>query len=236
MNELNTTKPQGWIKIHRDLANHWCASDPNFLAVWFRLLSEANFKTKKSLINSATVEIKRGQLIFGLNAFSSRSGVSVSKLRRIMKVLEDENMIDRQKTNKFSIISIVSYNKYQDEDRQNAVKQHSNDIQNTTPKEVNNSKKDKKSIIKRKSSYPNDFIPSKDNAETYWKQKSRTDLSYAEQVVKFMSHCKANGKTFVCWQSAWTTWYGNAVDFNKPTQSGNLSTFEMAKKRMEANR
>ena len=229
MTENKTTKPQGWIKIHRDLADHWCASDPNFLAVWFRLLSEANFKTKKSLINSATVEIKRGQLIFGLNAFSSRSGVSVSKLRRIMKVLEDENMIDRQKTNKFSIISIVSYNKYQDEDRQNAVKQHSNDIQNTTPKEVNNSKKDNKSIIKRKSSYPNDFIPNKNNAETYWKQKSRSDLNYEDQVIKFASHCKANGKQFVCWQSAWTTWYGNAVSFSTAPKEKELTTIEKAR-------
>ena len=229
MTENKTTKPQGWIKIHRDLADHWCASDPNFLAVWFRLLSEANFKTKKSLINSTTVEIKRGQLIFGLNAFSSRSGVSVSKLRRIMKVLEDENMIDRQKTNKFSIISIVSYNKYQDDDRQETVKQHSNDIQNTTPKEVNNSKKDNKSIIKRKSSYPNDFIPNKNNAETYWKQKSRSDLNYEDQVIKFTSHCKANGKQFVCWQSAWTTWYGNAVSFSTAPKEKELTTIEKAR-------
>ena len=123
----------------------------------------------------------------------------------------------------------------------NALKNHGKGLANAeangvATKTKTKTKEDKKEKIKRKSSYPNDFIPSKYNAETYWKEKSRTDLSYAEQVVKFMSHCKANGKTFVCWQSAWTTWYGNAVDFNKPTQSNNLSTFEMAKKRMEANR
>ena len=133
----------GWIKIHRDLMNHWCASDPNFLAVWMHLISSANFQTKKSLINSIVVEVKRGQLIFGLNAFSKKSGVSVSKLRRIMKVLESELMISRQKTNKYSIISITKYNDYQVIDKQNTGKKQSNNNQNTTPKEGKEGKEGK---------------------------------------------------------------------------------------------
>ena len=131
----------GFITIDRTLMNHWCSSDPNFLAVWIWLLSDANWKDKKALINSCVVEIKRGQLIFGLNAFSKRSGVSVSKLRKIIDVLISEQMIDRLKTNKYSIITIANYNSYQTVDRQNASKQHSNNIQNATPKQDNNSNK-----------------------------------------------------------------------------------------------
>jgi uncharacterized protein YdaU (DUF1376 family) len=107
-------------------------------------------------------------------------------------------------------------------------------LANATPnaiatKTITKTKEDKKENIKRKSSYPNDFIPSKDNAETYWKQKSRSDLNYEDQVIKFASHCKANGKQFVCWQSAWTTWYGNAVSFSTAPKEKELTTIEKAR-------
>ena len=125
----------GWIKINREIINHWCSNDPSFFAVWIRLLSEANFKTKKTMVNRSPVTIKRGQLIFGLNAFSQKSGVTVSKLRKIIKVLLKEGMIDRQKTNKYSIISITNYEKYQVVDKQTTSRRQADDKQTTTLEE-----------------------------------------------------------------------------------------------------
>jgi len=155
----------GWIKIKRGLLKHWCASDPNFLAVWVHLLADANFETKKTLINSNVVELDRGQLFFGLNAFSKKSGVSVSKLRRVMKVLENEHMIDRQKTNKYSIITITNYHEHQKDDRQNAGKTQANDIQDATPKERQEVKKVKnKDLFDEKTSIEDGFIE-------FWKEK-----------------------------------------------------------------
>lgn len=221
MTENKTTKPLGWLKIHRDLLSHWCSQDPNFLAVWIRLLLEANFETKKTLINYSPIEVKRGDVIFGLNAFSEKSGVSVSKLRRIMKVLEDEGMIDRQKTNKYSIISITNYDQYQLDDRQNAFKQQSDDIQTTTPKETNNYNNNKKTTPispskgKRKTSLSPDFIPSKDNALDFWKKQGRLDLKYSLIADEFLTYCRANAKTYNDWDAAWKTWYCNAVKFQR---------------------
>lgn len=126
----------GWIKIHRALINHWCANEPEALAVWVRLLCEANFEDKKSLINGCLVDVKRGQLVFGLDAFSKKSGVSVMKLRRIISMLESDGMINRQKTSKYSLISIVCYDKHQDDDRQRTGKEQAKNNQITTPKEV----------------------------------------------------------------------------------------------------
>ena len=116
----------------------------------------------------------------------------------------------------------------------NALKNHGKGLANAeangvATKTKTKTKEEKKENIKRKSFYPDDFIPNKNNAETYWKQKSRLDLSYDEQVVKFMSNCKANGKQFVCWQSAWTTWYGNAVSFSTAPKEKELTTIEKAR-------
>lgn len=136
----------GWIKINRDLMKHWCASDPNFLAVWLHLLSTANFENKKALINSRVVSVKRGQLIYGREAFSLRCGVSVAKLRRIMVILDKEGMINQQKTNKYTMISITNYDQYQSVNQQKTNKQPTNNQQTTTPKESKKVKKEKKGV------------------------------------------------------------------------------------------
>lgn len=128
----------GWIKLHRSLFDHWIASDPDFLSVWIRMLTEANFEDKKQLFNGSLLCIKRGQIIFGLDAWSAKSGVSVAKLRRLILLLENDKMISRQKTNKFSLISILNYEKHQCDDRQTAGNQQADDRPRATPKEVKN--------------------------------------------------------------------------------------------------
>ena len=128
----------GWIKVHRALLDHWCATEPEALSVWVRLLCEANFENKKSMINGCLIDVERGQLVFGLDAFSKKSGVSVSKLRRIISMLESDGMISRQKTSKYSLISIACYDKYQEDDRQITGKSQANHNQIAAPKEVKN--------------------------------------------------------------------------------------------------
>ncbi len=128
----------GWIKLHRQLLDNWIMTEPEALSVWVRFLLEANHETKKKMLNGSLVEIKRGQLIFGLEAFSARSGVSVAKLRRYLKLLESDGMINRLKTAKYSIITIASFDSYQSVDRQTTSKQQANDKQIATPKECKN--------------------------------------------------------------------------------------------------
>lgn len=154
----------GWIKIHRELMDHWVSGDPASLSVFVRLLCEANFTDRTQNINGSPVTIRRGQLLFGLPAFSKRSGITISTLRRVMKNLQKEGMIDRQNFSKYSIISITNYEEWQADDRQNAGKQQPESRQATTPEE---GKKDKKDNNKpngssvdepsERNGYPEDF-------------------------------------------------------------------------------
>lgn len=105
---------QGWIKLHRKLLDHWSASEPEMLATWVRLLLEANHQDAKKMFNGSLVEIKRGQLIFGYNAFSTKSGVTKKKLERYMKLFEAEGMLERQRGSKYSLITIACYDSYQE--------------------------------------------------------------------------------------------------------------------------
>ena len=134
----------GWVKVHRTLMNHWCSSNPNFLAVWLRLLIEANHSENKVLFNGSVITIKRGQLIYGRNSF--KCGVSISKLRSIIDTLTEEQMISQQKTNKYSIITITKYSEYQINDQQTTIKPPTDNQQIATLKECKE-RKEEESIV-----------------------------------------------------------------------------------------
>lgn len=55
-------------------------------------------------------------------------------------------------------------------------------------------------------------------AVKYWKSKDRPDLIARVQDIfnQFVVDAKAKGKKFEDWNSAWTTWYCNAVQFQRP--------------------
>ena len=181
----------GWIKLHRQLLDHWVMTEPEAMIVWIRFLLEANHSPKKRMLNGALVEIKRGQLIFGLEAFSARSGVSISKLRRYLKLLQSDGMIDRLKTAKYSIITIASFDSYQSGDSLTTSKQQSNDKQTTTPKECKNVNNDKN---KDSSSLKNDGFehwwstyPKKVGKVTAEKSfKTKTKKMNDEDFMKFV--------------------------------------------------
>lgn len=112
----------GWIKVHRQLLEHWVSQEPELFAFWMRLLLEANHAEVRRMFNGSLITIERGQVVFGLEAFEAKSGISKKKLRRYLDLLQKEGMIGRQVTNKCSIISISNYNDYQEEGRQEAGK------------------------------------------------------------------------------------------------------------------
>jgi hypothetical protein len=169
----------GWIKLNRELSHHWVAQEPDALAVWIRILLDANFQDKTKRFNGTLVTINRGQLIFGLNAYSDKTGVSVSKLRRIMNDLEKDGMISRQKTNKYSVITVLAYDLYQSGDSQAASKRQANDSQTATPKEGKKEKKERKLFTP----------PTKDEAKDYFIQQGSTE----SESMAFIDYYTSNG-------------------------------------------
>ena len=178
----------GWIKIHRALMDHWSSSEPEALAVWVRMLCEANFEEKTTLIHGQLVTVKRGQLVFGLEKFSARSGVSIKKLRRIVDMLVSDGMLGRQVMQRFSIITITCYDKYQDMGKQEASTGQAEGKRRATPKEGNNSrseegKKDKKDHISPSLDYS--CWPSMPNDELFaeWKELRKRKKAAISQTV-----------------------------------------------------
>ena len=109
----------GWIKIHRKmLDNPVVFKDPDHLAVWMYLLLEATHQDYPKMFGGKKVILKPGQLITGRKVISEKTGVEESKVKRIIKLFKSEQQIDQQAERYGSLISILSWDKYQADDQQ----------------------------------------------------------------------------------------------------------------------
>ena len=116
----------GWIRLDRAIQDNFLWQEPEALKLWLYLLMAASLTDKATAFNGQMLNIKRGQLVFGLNAASARLNISIRRLRKYLNWFESDDMIDKQVTNKFSIISITNYSqstKIRASNRQARVKQ-----------------------------------------------------------------------------------------------------------------
>ena len=99
-----------FIKLHRELLDWEWFRDSKMVHLFLILLLKANHEDN----NWRGIKIKRGQLVTGLHSLSSQSGISTQSIRTCIKRLKSTNEITIKSTNKYSIITICNYNKYQE--------------------------------------------------------------------------------------------------------------------------
>jgi lambda repressor-like predicted transcriptional regulator len=100
----------GWIKVHRSMNEWGWKTDPNVVALWVHILTNANFDESYFLGHL----VKRGELACGLSSLSQKTGLSVSQVRTALNKLQMTREIAIKSHTKFSIISITKWDLYQD--------------------------------------------------------------------------------------------------------------------------
>ena len=132
---------KGWICLHREILENWIFQDAASLKIWIAMLLRANHETKKTLFNGSLVTVDRGQFVFGRKKFSGELGVTESVLRLTLTRLKNDQMVNQQIFNKYSIISITNYEKNQKGNpqtkQQTTSKTPADQQQTTTSKQVN---------------------------------------------------------------------------------------------------
>ena len=100
---------QGWISLNRELINHW-VWDCEFSAgqAWVDLLLGANHKPAKLMIKGQLVEISRGQQARSELTLSKSWKWSRNKVRRFLKNLEKDGMIEVKSGHLTTVISICN--------------------------------------------------------------------------------------------------------------------------------
>lgn len=149
-------KIQGWISLYRELLdNPIVCKDTHYFTIWIYLLLEATHKDQFKIFKGNKINVKRGQLITGRKKISQKFNIQESKVQRILKKFENEQMIEQQTSNKNRLITVINYDVYQVIEQQNEQRVNNNrttsEQQLNTNNNVNNVNNDnKKEKIYRK--------------------------------------------------------------------------------------
>lgn len=169
---------EGFIKLHRSILNWEWFHDDNTFKVFIYLLLNANWEDSRF----RGYEIPKGSLVIGYTSLSKRLGISVRSVRTAISHLKSTGEVTIQTTNRFSIATIVNWEKYQGRIEQS---DNQNDKQTVTQLTVNRQASDTIKEIKniRNKEYNNK--PVQKNVDIYRQYKhSNYDFETLERELK----------------------------------------------------
>ncbi len=135
----------GWIKIHRKIMDNCIYKDAHLLHLFIHCLLKANHKANKFLFNDKEMIIERGQFITGRLQLAEDLNVNSSLVYRKLKILENLKIVNIKSNNKFSLVTVLKYNTYQDliTTNEQQIEQPANNQRTTNEQQANTNKKDK---------------------------------------------------------------------------------------------
>lgn len=110
---------EGWVKLYRKFLNWEWHTSPETVSLLFHLLLMANHEEKKW----HGMTIGRGQLVTSRNELCKATGLTERKLRTCIERLKTTSELTIKSSNKFSIITICNYERYQ-ADKEKTVQQN----------------------------------------------------------------------------------------------------------------
>lgn len=100
----------GFIALHRSLLSWGWHDDPATFCLFVNLILMANHYPAEW----KGITIDRGQLVTGRKALSDQTGLSERQIRTALDHLKSTGEVTIESTNKYSLITIVNYRKFQD--------------------------------------------------------------------------------------------------------------------------
>lgn len=216
---MNYNSTSSWIKLDRRILRWGWYSDINTKVTFLHLLLIASFEDGEHLGR----EIKRGQAIIGINKTSSDIGITPRQLRTALDKLERTGEISKKTTNKFTIITIENYSKYQrltsDSDKHLTRKRQALDTQATTLKNVKNVKNVKNNIYIRP--HAGEFENVKLTKEELDKLQVSYSDCYEEYIEKLSSYLAQTGKRYKSHYATLLNWIRRDGKEKQDKQKGN---------------
>lgn len=143
-----------FIKLDRKILDWEWYSNPNVRTLFIHCLLCANWKD--GVFNGH--ECKRGQFITSLSNLATSTGLSIRQTRTALERLESTGELTSYATNKFRIITVNNYDKYQSSDKRN-------DKQTTSKRQTERQANDKQSDNNRRNNTTYYIQERKENKE-----------------------------------------------------------------------
>ncbi|NFF88057.1 hypothetical protein FC774_09280 [Clostridium botulinum] len=104
---------EGWIKLYRNLREHWIWEDPVKLRWWIDMLLQANHHDKKVALGNEIILIRRGSFHTSELKLAKRWCTSKKSARTFLDLLQNDGMINMAKSFKGTTIEVSKYDDYQ---------------------------------------------------------------------------------------------------------------------------
>lgn len=136
---MSNDSTKGWLKLHR-------ASEDNDLyfseaftrwQAWQDILLLTNHKDSVAFIRGVQIPVKKGQSAHAVKTLAFRWKWSATKVNNFLEYLKKRNQIEVQKTNVTTIITVINWDKYQEEVNQTLPQKETRKKPEVNQKETN---------------------------------------------------------------------------------------------------
>jgi hypothetical protein len=178
---------QGWIKIHRKILSWEWYLDINTSRLFIHLLLVANHEKARW----QGIDILPGQCVTGRMSLSKQTGLSEQQTRSALNKLKSTNEITIKTTNKYSVITILNWKVYQQDNQQTNQQitnnQPTNNQQITTNKNEknDNNKKNEKKYISKPEVLEKDLLEIIDCYNEVFNKRVTSYLGFIENYKKW---------------------------------------------------
>jgi hypothetical protein len=118
---------EGWIKLYRQIIESEIFASEKGLKIWIWILIKANHKKRFVALRigagQSTIELERGELLFGRFSAEDELGIDGSTIYKWLKKMELLSMIELKSNSHYTIIKVNKYNEYNDIDEQESSSQ-----------------------------------------------------------------------------------------------------------------
>jgi DNA-binding GntR family transcriptional regulator len=236
---------KGWIALQRTITNHWIwDSEPYSKGqAWVDLLLHANHTDAKITIKGSLINLERGQQARSQVTLSEQWKWSRDKVKRFLKLLENDGMIRQQTSQLTSIITICNYKDYQlnkaaDKSADDTAGRHQTSQQAAIRQVTvnngnngNNGNNEEEGENVGKKPRAQFEKPSLIDIENHMLTKGLDFEQAKDQSERFYNYYESNGwkvgkNKMVNWKSSASGWLSRNNDFKKPTLDINSTGWE----------
>lgn len=204
----------GWVKLHRSLLDWEWYDDINVCRLFTHLILKANHKDK----TWRGIKINTGSFVTGRQALSEETGLSEQKIRSCLDKLKSTSEITIESTNRYSVVTLVNWESYQNNDNELTSNSTTNPLSNqpTDNQQITTTKNDKNVNNKDKGKAKRFSPPTKSEAFSYFLERNHPAAEQeADSFIDFysMKGWMIGKNKMKDWKAAIRNWMKN--DFNK---------------------
>lgn len=217
------SETNGFVKLDRGILDWEWYEDTYTARLFFHCILKANWKAG----NWKGQPYERGQFITSLPSLAKELGCSERNVRTALKHLISTGEVTSKATNKYRIITVCNYDKYQSNDRQNdrqvTGNRQASDRQVTADEEYKEIKNKRSNNIYASSFeeiwkiYPK----KKEKSASYKKYQARLNDGYTEEELlkatkAYVAECEKTGR----WVKTAKTFFGENTPFTDYLKAG----------------